>query len=81
VNGSLISWSSAIALGMAIIAGVYGYGQLAQRVTNLEELKPLTLAADIAVIKATQLRAIADLAQMRMDVSAVREGLSRRDRP
>ena len=90
--GGPLSWSTVItvtappvlAILIAVAAGVYGYGELSQRVANLEELRPLQLAGDLATIKANQARTILDLGRVQADISEMRRALGtprRWDRP
>ena len=74
-EASPVSWSTLIAVILAIAAGVYGYGELSQRVANLEELRPLQLAGDLATIKANQARTIIDLGRVQADIAEMRRAL------
>ena len=69
------SWSTLIAVLLAVAAGIYGYGQLSQRVANLEELRPIQLASDLATIKANQARTILDLGRVQADIAEMRRTL------
>ena len=74
-EASTVSWSTLIGVIIAIATGVYGYGELSQRVANLEELRPLQLASDLAVIKANQARTIMDLGRVQADIAEMRRSL------
>ena len=62
-----------VAMLLAVVAGVYGYGQLSQRVTTLEELRPL--ASKLATIEAYQTRAIIDIGRVQADIAELRREL------
>ena len=74
-EASPVSWSTLIAVILAIAAGVYGYGELNQRVATLEELRPIQLAGDLATIKANQARTLMDLGRVQADISEMRRSL------
>ena len=74
-EASPVSWSTLIAVILAIAAGLYGYGELNQRVANLEELRPIQLASDLATIKANQARTILDLGRVQADIAEMRRAL------
>ena len=74
-EASPVSWSTLIAVILAIAGGLYGYGELNQRVANLEELRPIQLASDLATIKANQARTILDLGRVQADIAEMRRAL------
>lgn len=74
-SASPISWGVLIALLTAVVTGVYGYGELSQRVTSLEELRPLQVAAKLATIEAYQARTVVDLGRVQADIAELRREL------
>ena len=68
LRASPISWSALVTIVLAIVAGVFGYGQLSQRVASLEALEPRSVATKLAVIESEQKRASADISQIQKDV-------------
>lgn len=75
IDGSPIAWGAMVALIIAIVGGIYSYGQLAQRVVTLEELRPMQLTAKLATIEAYQARMITDLGRLQMDIAELRRQL------
>jgi hypothetical protein len=75
LRASPISWSALVALVLATIAGVFGYGQLAQRVKVLEDLQPMAVSTKLAVIEANQVRSALDINQIQRDLSELRRQL------
>lgn len=82
-DASRVSWSTLITVTapplltifLAVIAGVYGYGQLSQRVAALEEIRPLQVATKLATIEAYQARTIIDLGRVQADIAELRREL------
>lgn len=81
LSASPISWSALVAMVLAVVAGVFGYGQLSQRVKVLEDLQPVTVATKLAVIEANQIRSSADIAQIQQDVRKILNSDWRGQRP
>lgn len=74
-EASPVSWSTLIAVLLAVAAGVYGYGELNQRVSALEELRPLQVATKLATIEAYQARTVIDLGRVQADIAELRREL------
>ena len=77
LEGSPISWSTLVAVILAITGGIYGYGQLNQRVNALEELRPTFVAGKLAAIEANQQRTANDLSRIQSDIADIRREIVR----
>ena len=75
LEASPLSWGTLFAVMLAVASGVYGYGQLEQRVAVLEELRPLQVAAKLATIEAYQARTLTDLSRVQQDIAELRREL------
>ena len=74
-EASPVSWSALIAIIVAIASGIYGYGELSQRVATLEELRPIQVAAKLAEIQVNQVRTLTDLGRVQADIAELRREL------